>query len=195
MSTFDFQSATRATADVVAGIRDDQLGGPTPCPAYTVADLVDHVHGLSFAFTASARKERLEDASASADGGRLPADWREVVPAALAGLAEAWHGTPDAYDGMTQAGPIDLPAPIAAQVALNEVVVHGWDLAVATGQEYAVAPASVAACRAFVESFEPPADGPADDGGLFGPPVTVHTDAADLDRLVGAAGRRPDWTP
>ncbi len=144
MSTFDFRSATRATADLVAGVRDDQLGEPTPCPAYTVADLVDHVHGLSFAFTASARKERLEDASASADGGRLPADWREVVPAALAGLAEAWHGTPDAYDGMTQAGPIDLPArrgPGRPQRGRRP----RRDLAVATGQEYDVDPASVAA--------------------------------------------------
>ena len=192
MTTLDFRAATRATADVVAGIRDDQLGGPTPCPAYTVADLLDHVHGLSSAFTASARKGRIEGAAPSADGSRLPDDWRDAVPAALAGLAEAWHDTPDAYEGTTQAGPIDLPAAVAAQVALNEVVVHGWDLAVATGQRYAVDPAAVYACRTFVESFDAPAG---DDAGLFGPPVDVPETAPELDRLVGAAGRRPGWSP
>ena len=42
----------------------------------------------------------------------------------------------------------------------------------------------------FVEAF----DAPADDGGLFGAPVDVASDAPALDRLVGATGRRPDWT-
>lgn len=193
MSTLDFTAATRATATVVAGISDEQLAGATPCPAYSVADLLDHVAGLCLAFTASATKERIEDAAPSADGSNLPSDWRSVIPARLTALSDAWHTTPGAYDGMTQAGPIDLPAPVAAQVALNEVVVHGWDLAVATGRPYDADPAAVAVCTEFVTSFEPPADGPADDGGLFGPPVTPAPDASALDRLVAAAGRHPDW--
>ena len=78
---------------------------------------------------------------------------------------------------MTQAGPVELPAAIAAQVALNEVVVHGWDLAVATGRPYDPDPAAVETCLAFVSSFEPPEGGAADDGGLFGPPVPVPDDA------------------
>ena len=60
MDTLDFGPATPALAGVVAGVRDDQLGDPTPCPAYTVADLVDHIGGFPIAFTAAARKERLE---------------------------------------------------------------------------------------------------------------------------------------
>ena len=94
---------------------------------------------------------------------------------------------------MTQAGPVDLPGEVAALVALDEVVVHGWDLARATGQDYDPGEAAILACLGFAQSFEPPAD--ADDGGLFGPPVPVPDDAPALDRLAGATGRDPRWTP
>ena len=74
--------------------------------------------------------------------------------------------------------------------------VHAWDLAVATGQPYPGGPGrGRRACLAFVQSFEPPAGGAADDGGLFGPPVAVPDDAPALDRLIGATGRDPSWTP
>ena len=37
---------------------------------------------------------------------------------------------------MTQAGGVDLPGEVAGLVALNELVVHGWDIATASGQDY-----------------------------------------------------------
>lgn len=199
METLDFQPACAAVARVVAGIRDDQLAGPTPCPAYSVADLLDHVDGLSLAFTHAATKEPLPDGPAApeADGARLGDDWRDRIVGRLGVLADAW-AAPAAYDGLTWAGPIEMPAEIAALVALDEVVVHGWDLARATGQEYDADPAAVAAALGFATSFEPPEGGPDDapaDGGLFGPPVAVPDDAPLLDRLAGATGRDPRWAP
>ena len=91
---------------------------------------------------------------------------------------------------MTMAGPVELPADVAALVAVNEVVVHGWDLARATGQPYEPDADSVQACLDFATSFEVPADA---GEGPFGPPVDVPSDAPVLDRLAGATGRRPDW--
>jgi uncharacterized protein (TIGR03086 family) len=188
MTALDLGPATRATATLVAGVRDDQLGERTPCPAYTVADLLDHVGGLSVAFTAAAHKD-LTPHAPSADGARLEPGFRDRIGAALSELAEAWR-TPGAFDGMTQAGPVELPADVAALVALNEVVVHGWDLARATGQPYEPDPASVEACLGFARSFEVPDE---TDEGPFGPPVDVPADAPALDLLAGATGRRPDW--
>jgi uncharacterized protein (TIGR03086 family) len=193
MGTLDFGTATTAVAGVVAAVRDDQLGDKTPCPALTVADLLDHLHGLSWVFTLAARKElRLGEGSPEADGSRLPDGWRAEIGARLDALAAAW-ADPAAYDGITQAGPIEMPAEIAALVALDEVVVHGWDLARATGQAYDPGEAAALACLGFAQSFEAPAD--ADDGGLFGPPVPVPADAPALDRLAGATGRDPGWMP
>lgn len=194
MTILDLRPACRELARVVTAIGDEQLAGPTPCPAYSVADLLDHVDGLALAFTAAARKEVLPGgAQPAGDGARLGEGWRERISGRLAGLAEAWR-SPEAYDGLTTAGPVELPGEVAVLVALDEVVVHGWDLARATAQEYDADPAAVAACLGFVASFEPPEDGPA-DGGLFGPPVPVSTDAPALDRLAGATGRDPAWSP
>jgi uncharacterized protein (TIGR03086 family) len=93
---------------------------------------------------------------------------------------------------MTKAGPIEMPAEVAALVALDEVVVHGWDLARSTGQRFEADEASASACLGFAQSFEVPGD---DDDAPFGPPVPVPADADVLDRLIGATGRDPSWTP
>jgi uncharacterized protein (TIGR03086 family) len=193
MDTIDFAPATTALARVVAAVRDDQLGDPTPCPKYSVADLLDHIDGFPVAFTAAARKERLPGhAGPSGEGSRLEPGFRERIAGSLDELAGAWRD-PAAYEGMTQAGPVELPGNVAALVALDEVVVHGWDLAKATGQPYDPDENAVLACLGFAQSFEPPAEG--SGNGLYGPPVPVADDARSLDRLAGATGRDPHWTP
>jgi uncharacterized protein (TIGR03086 family) len=194
MGHVDLRPTTTALAALVRGVRDDQLTGPTPCPAYSVADLLDHIGGLSVAFAHAARKDDLAARAPSADGSLLEDGFRDRIATALGELGEAWQD-PAAYDGTTMAGPVEMPADQAALVALDEVTVHAWDLAVATGQPYPGDPAAVAAARAFVADFEPPAGGAADDGGLFGPPVAVPADAPALDQLIGATGRDPAWTP
>lgn len=195
MATIDLKPTTDSLAALVRGTTDDQLTGPTPCPDYTVADLCDHIGGLAIAFSQAATKTApAEGNEPSADGSRLEDGWRERIAAQLDELAAAW-AEPAAYDGMTMAGPIEMPAEIAALVAIDEVTVHAWDLAVATGQPYDADPIAVAAAHGFAASFEPPEGGAADDGGLFGPPVEVDADATPLDRLLGATGRDPRWSP
>lgn len=188
----DFGPATAAMAQVLAGIDDPALTGATPCPAYSVADLVDHVTGLTVAFTAAARKQPLGARGPSGDGARLQPGWRERTAADLDTLADAWRD-PASHEGFTMAGPIEMPAKVAALVALDELVVHAWDLARATGQPYLPDPAAVAACMTWVAGFEVPAE--VTDGGPFGPRVPVPTDAQPIDRLIGLTGRNPAWTP
>ena len=191
MSTFDFGPSTRTITALLVATREDQLGDPTPCPAYSVGDLVEHIGGVARGFTMAARKQTVGDGPEPGDATLLEEGWRERMTADYAELERAWR-EPGAYDGLTYAGPVELPAPVAASVALNEIVVHGWDLAHATGQSYAAEPTDVAACRAFVAGFEAPAD---DDGGLFGPPVEAPAGSSDLDVLVGLTGRDPRWSP
>ena len=191
MDPLDFGPATTTMARLVTGVRDDQLTAPTPCPDYTVADLVDHIRVLAFAFTESARRGDVPAGQGRGDGSRLETGWRDEIAAHLAELTDAWRD-PAAYDGVTMAGPLEMPAEVAALVAMNEVVVHGWDLARSTGQRFEVDESAATACLGFAQSFEVPAG---DEGGPFGPPVPVPADADVLDRLVGATGRDPSWTP
>ncbi|HEX3841134.1 MAG TPA: TIGR03086 family metal-binding protein [Acidimicrobiales bacterium] len=191
----DLEPATRRMATLISGVPLEGLDGPTPCPAYTVGDLVDHVGGLALAFTAAATKE-IGDAGSSApapDASRLGDDWRDRIPLALSGLAEAWR-QPAAWTGMTQAGGVDLPGDIAGLVALDELVLHGWDVAQATGQAYDCEPAILEAVYQFVAPFAAPGQ-EAQREGLFGPVIEVPETAPLLDRVIGLSGRDPAWVP
>lgn len=186
----DLGAAAERMAGLLANIRDEQLTAATPCAEYTLGDLIDHVGGLSVAFTWAAEKDWPKDApqQASGDSSRLPGDWRREFADRLTVLAEAWR-EPAAWEGMTRAGGFDLPAPVCGRVALNELVVHGWDVARASGQDYQPGEAELAVCTEFVSAFDASGEGP------FGKPVPVPADAPALDRLVGGAGRDPSWSP
>jgi uncharacterized protein (TIGR03086 family) len=195
MNLLDLQPATDRMADLIRSIPDDALEGPTPCPAYRVGDLVEHVGGLALAFTAAARKEGgdIGSQAPSGDKARLPEDWRTRIPRDLATLAEAWRD-PNAWTGMTRAGGVELPGDVAGLVALDEVVIHGWDVARASGQPYDCDPTLLEAVHGFVLQFSGPGS-EEERAGLFGPVVDVPDDAPLLDRVVGLAGRDPGWSP
>ena len=135
----DMTSACTRTADVLAGVSDDQLDGSTPCEKLTLRELIAHAGGLGVAFAAAARKDfgELTDSPPGDGGYQLDADWRAAYPKNLTDLAQAWRD-PGAWDGMTRVGGADLPGEVCGLVGLTEVVVHGWDVAVATGQEFEV---------------------------------------------------------
>jgi uncharacterized protein (TIGR03086 family) len=195
MSTPDLEPAARQLATLVAGVGDDQLGAPTPCPAYTLGDLLDHVGGLSLAFTGAATKATGDRTGQgpSGDASRLGADWRSRIPRDLTGLAAAWRD-PEAWSGMTKAGGIDLPGAVAGVVALDEIVLHGWDVARASGQAYAPDPAAVEAVHGFLAQLATPEQA-AMRSNIFGPIVAVADQAPLFDRVLGLAGRDPGWTP
>jgi uncharacterized protein (TIGR03086 family) len=185
--------ATGMLTQLVTDIGDEQLGAPTPCHGTTVADLLDHLDGLCLAFTAAAAKDGAAGSQApSADGSRLGPDWRVRLPDRLARLARAWQDE-TAWAGLTRAGGVDLPGDVAGHVAINEVVVHGWDIAAATRQDYACQTELAQAAYAFVRSAV--AQNPDGSPGLFGPPVAVPDSAPLLDRLIGLTGRDPAWQP
>jgi uncharacterized protein (TIGR03086 family) len=189
----DLSPATRAVAALLPGIDPGRLDGATPT-GYTVGTVLDHLNGLAYAFTLAARKQ-LGAATATApnpSAANLPPDWADSMPDRLAALAEAW-ADPAAWDGMTQVGGVTLPGAICGRVALNEVVLHGWDLAVGTGQPYHVEPAVLEASLASIWAMYP-ADELEKRQGIFGPPVEVGPDASLVDRTVAASGRDPGWS-
>jgi uncharacterized protein (TIGR03086 family) len=195
MTPVDLEPAARGMGDLVSNVPDDLLDAPTPCPGYTLGDLVDHIGGAALAFTGAAAKD-LGDATSqgpSGDASRLGDDWRTRIPRDLAALADAWRD-PDAWTGMTKAGGVDLPGEVAGLVALDEIVVHGWDVARATGQPYDCDTPSLEAVNAFVSQFSEPGMEEA-RAGLFGPVVEVPDDAPLLDRVIGLTGRDPAWSP
>lgn len=69
----DLEPAAWRLAHLVESVPDDLLRSPTPCPAYTVGDLVDHVGGLALAFAVAARKSPVDSGGPGRQSTRR--DW------------------------------------------------------------------------------------------------------------------------
>jgi uncharacterized protein (TIGR03086 family) len=190
-TTLDLGPQARIVARLADGVTDEQLADETPCPGYRVRTILGHLTGLAVAFRDAARK----DLGATTDTGPDSAvpdigpGWREELSKVLGELADAWRD-PAAWTGMTRAGGVDLPGEAAGVVAADELVIHGWDLARATGQEYEPDPAALQVSYGMLAAA---VDDPG-RGDIFGPVVPVPADAPLLDRAVGLSGRDPGWT-
>ncbi|GGQ23088.1 TIGR03086 family metal-binding protein [Streptomyces griseomycini] len=188
----DLGPQARIVARLAERVTEEQLTDPTPCPEYPVRALLGHLAGLAVAFRDAGRKD-LGVTTDTDPGAALPDTGpgrRGELPAVLEELAEAWRD-PAAWTGTTRAGGIDLPGATAGAVAAGELVIHGWDLARATGRPYAPDPAALDAAHALLLAAAEDSDR---GGGIFGPVVPVPPDAPLLDRAVGLSGRDPGWT-
>ncbi|MGW0686832.1 TIGR03086 family metal-binding protein [Streptomyces sp. NPDC002754] len=174
----DLKPACDRMTDVLTGVSDEQLSLPTPCSEYSVRELIAHVDGAARAFTGFARKEAPLPAE--------PGDQRERTVKSVQALGDAWDD-PEAWRGETEGPGFALPNDTWGKVALTEMVVHGWDLARATGQPFDLPEETLRGCLDHVSGFVTAAPLPE----LWGPPVETPSDAPLMDRIVGLTGRRP----
>ena len=188
----DLGPAGERLAAVAANVTDDQLDGPTPCEGRTVGQLVQHLVGLTLAFRAAADKDfgPLTDTSPDEAGWpEVQPGWREALAEQVPALAAAWRD-PAAWEGMTRAGGVDLPGQVGGLVALDEIVLHGWDLARATGQPYDCDDAT--AGRAWRSSAASTRAAPR---ACSVPPCRSAPGASAFEQVLARSGRDPRWTP
>jgi len=185
-----------ALAEVVE-VPESAREAPTPCRSYTVGALRDHVLGWLQFFAAALTDPdrattRLDPDAYRADEEKRPLG--EVVRTSLALIESALDAGVLERQVVLSQSRMDGPAVLG--MALGEYVVHGWDLATATGRVWA--PAALA-CEVSLEFFAamvaPEYRSQDGEGGFFGPEVPVPDDAPALARLLGVAGRDPDWSP
>jgi uncharacterized protein (TIGR03086 family) len=190
----DLHAAADRMARLIEAVPDDEMDATTPCPDLPLGALIDHVGGFAKVFTASARKEVGELTAPPPDprAANLEPGWRARIATDLSDLANAWDSS-DAWDGMTQAGGQDIPSAMAGRIALDELVVHGWDIARATDQAFDCAATTLHEVESTVSQVR---DGNQSDmPGLFGPVVPLADDASGMDRVLGLTGRDPAWSP
>ena len=177
-------AAAERAVPVVCGIADDRLTDPTPCSEYDVRTLVDHLLQVVINFQALAAKK---NADFSVEGHYVePGGWRDRFADETATLVAAW-AAPGAEDGTT--GTLGLPARTVGNMVLGDLTVHAWDLARATGQEFAPDPAVVDEIGPALAQMAPMAR----KGGVFGEPVDPGADASPFDRILALTGRDPHW--
>lgn len=190
----DLGPQAAAMARLVRGVRDDQLGDPTPCPDYTLGDLVQHVRVLAEAFTVAGRKEQPPGGSKPpglGDASLLSDDWRGETVVWLDRLVETW-ADPGAWEGTAWIAGFEGPAAGVGITASNELVVHGWDVARASGQRLELDDPALVPSREFVAMISSPGSEEA-RGEVFGPAVPVPAGASPLDEVVAGNGRDPAW--
>ncbi|MFI6594707.1 TIGR03086 family metal-binding protein [Nonomuraea sp. NPDC050536] len=169
--------AAERTGALTRGLSEEQLALPTPCEKYDVRTLIAHLEWAVENF-----------ASVASGGEKLPREeeYHGDFPERAARMLAAWE-RPEAWEGVSAA--MGLPMPVLANMALVDIVAHGWDLAVATGRDYEVDEETATAALAFTEQMAPMGR----KRGAFADPVEVPEDAATLHRLLGIIGRDPSW--
>jgi uncharacterized protein (TIGR03086 family) len=172
------------TGDVLAGVRADQSGQPTPCDDYDVEALVNHIVGWIHVFEAGSQGRTYDGDASSYQHGEHPA--REFR-AAAGGVVDGWreHG----LDRMVRLGGGESPGEMVFNMTLMEYLTHGMDLAVATGQPVPYTETEAAETLARAEKTLPPEY--RGDNMPFGPAVPIADDAPAVDRLAAFLGRRP----
>ena len=183
-----FGRSVGLASQVIAAVRPDQMGGPTPCSGMDVRQLLAHLVMVLQRVAALGRGEDPFDLPAVEPAGAGGVD---AWSAAAHRVQDAW--TDDAVLDREMTLPwIQAPGRIVLLGYVSEVTVHTWDLATATGQSYdfihaglpaadrqAIFDAAVEKMPPELRTFDPP----------FADAVPVPADAPMIDRLVAWTGR------
>jgi len=188
----------RARADAfeakVAAVRPGQWSNQSPCRDWNARDVVGHIVEMHGVMLRPLHRQLSSAPSLEADPLAAFAAARADVQAVLDDPALAGMSCDTPSGRMTAAQHID-------QVVSQDMVLHGWDLARATGQDDTMDPdevqrlwtATSALPAELLEQFRTPgAFGPGVE--VFGPEVKVPEDAPLQDRLLGMIGRDPSRT-
>lgn len=186
----DFDRAAASVQALLDGLSPDQLGRPTPCEAWDVRALVNHLIAGFSRFTDVLRGAPPPKAAAMGSeqaGDQLGADPGAAFRAAVAEFRAAVE-QPGVAD-RTYPSPVgEVPADFLVQMRINELLVHGWDLARALGLPTTVLPEDLAA-RALAMWRARMRQVPRQPGSPFGPEQPAPDDAPAVDRLAAFLGR------
>jgi uncharacterized protein (TIGR03086 family) len=183
----DHRKALDATSRIVRGVDASQMDKPTPCEDYDVRALLNHVVSGNLWVAPLVEGKTIEEVGDRYDGDVVGDDPSAAYEASAASAAQAFaqSGAMDAPVAVSY-GPV--PGSVYAGHRFIDVLIHGWDLAVATGQDRTLDPVLVEACWDVVR---PQAD-LLKGSGAFGTEVPVPDDADSQTRLLALLGRRAD---
>jgi len=184
-----FEGAVNSTAEIVKATPASHMATPTPCTEWDVRALLNHVIGTMW--LAEALFSDQPPRYPMAPGGLPSADLAAHDPtAAYAEASAAALAAISAGDALTRPHPTplgEMPGPGLAGFTTLDILVHGWDLAKATGQ-----PADLdGRLAAHVLGFAEQALTPETRQPRIGPAVPAAADAPVTDRLVAFLGRLP----
>ena len=187
-------AAAAEAAKVVNGVPEGMLDAPTPCHDWGLRTLLNHtILWTSYSAERRAHGESVAEDLMTKDFTAEPG-FRDDYARQINEAVKAWQD-PEAWEGKRSVMGDATPAADVGAMLIMEMALHGWDVAKATGQEYALDEAAAEAVRETVEAqaelfrkyqgFADAIESPAD--------ATATTSA--FDRALRLSGRDPHWKP
>ena len=186
----EMAAAATENARVVSGVQTSQLTTVTPCLEWDLHALLNHtILWTAWSAERRARDEPLPDELMNRDFVAEPG-FAATYAAQLDKAVAAWSD-PQAWQRELNVMGSPTPSADVGALLLAEMVLHGWDVARASGDDYSVPSSVTTAARAAVDANAElfrKYDG-------FADPVPAPASASAFDRLLGASGRDPAWAP
>ena len=165
--------------DKIAQVPPDKWSAQSPCPDWTALDVVAHltqVPGLFFGLIG----EPAPEVPPVGDDPLLA--WNAARNATQAALDDPSIATRE-YDGFTGKSTFEKGVD---QFICTDLIVHGWDLARATGLDERIDPRDLADVRAAMEPMGDNLRSPR----AFGPVIEVPAEADEQTKVLAFLGRQ-----
>jgi uncharacterized protein (TIGR03086 family) len=179
------QQALEHTGRYVAGVKEGQWDAPTPDAEWDVRKLLNHVVSGNLWVTPLVEGKSIAEVGDKYDGDILGDDPAGAYERSAKEAAAAFNA-PGAMQAPCAVSYGPVPGEIYAGHRFIDVLIHGWDLAKATGQDTKLPADLVEAC---FEVVEPQKDLLA-ASGMFGSDVEVPDGADRQTQLLAELGRR-----
>ena len=178
------QHALDATETTVAGIGALDWDAPTPCTEWNVRELLNHVVAGNWWAARLAAGATIAEVGSELDGDQLGHDPLGSYEHSARAAAGAF-ATPGALDAPCAVSYGPVPGSVYAGHRFLDVLIHGWDLAMATGQEPSLDPKLV---EGALQILAPQLD-MLRASGMFGDDLAIPADADPETRLLLTLGR------
>ena len=176
--------ALGATRRYVAGVGDDQWTLTTPCEDWTVRDLLNHIVAGNLWAAELGRGRTIAEVGSALDGDVLGTDPVNAYDRSAESAAAAFEA-PGALDRPCAVSYGPVPGSVYAGHRFMDVLIHGWDLAAATGQPTDLDPQLVDACWEVLR----PQLAPMQASGAFAEPRRDRPGDDPQTILLAALGR------
>jgi uncharacterized protein (TIGR03086 family) len=180
-----YVKAMESTRGSVNGVKTDQWHGPTPCSEWDVKQVANHIIGENLWAAELFQGKTIAEVGNRLDGDLAGDDPAAAYAASVAAATPA-VSAPGAMEATCHLSFGDYSGSDYAAQLFMDVLIHGWDIATATGQDARLDPDLVQACLPIAEQLTTQFR----SAGVYGENLPVDADADPQTKLLALVGRR-----
>jgi len=180
-----YAQAMQATQAFLARVRPEQWTGATPCTEWNVRQVVNHLVGENLWAVELLQGRTIAEVGTRLDGDLGGDDPSGAYAASVRSASQACT-TPGAMGVTCHLSFGDYSGSDYTAQLFMDTLIHGWDIATATGQDARLDPELVAACLPVAEQLTMQFR----SAGVFGENLPVAAEADPQTRLLALVGRR-----